>query len=120
MTHSSNLEELNNSSSQTPPTLKRLDEIQASADLATKGPWVTFDEEGEAHNSPPATGAFLINYGADHDQQQRDANFMAKSRHEVPLLLGALKAAMATAAVWDQRYPGIARDVEDTIREALG
>lgn len=120
MTNSSNLEELDNSSSQTPPTLKKLDEIQASADKATKGPWVTFDEEGEAYNSPPATGAFLINYGADHDQQQRDVNFMARSREEVPLLVGALKAALATAALWDQRYPGIARDFEDTIREALG
>lgn len=76
---------------------EELDALQARADAATKGPWVEFHENGEpgeleAFNCAPATGAFLIEYGADRDQQQRDSNFIAHAREDVPKLVAALKA----------------------------
>jgi len=74
---------------------------------ATPGPWVEYHENGtegvrEAFNCPPATGALLIDY-TSHDQRQRDANFIAHARTDMPKLLDAIAAVQALADSWTRR-----------------
>ena len=80
--------------------MSALEDIKARVEAATEGPWVEFHENGtpgvtEAFHCAPATGTFLVNYGADHDQQSRDATFIAHSRTDIPKLLAALEAVEA-------------------------
>ena len=77
--------------------MSTLDDIKKRAEKATEGPWIEFHENGtpgvaEAFTCPPATGPFLIDYGADRDQQKRDADFIAHARTDVPKLVAALDA----------------------------
>lgn len=58
-------------------TPEKLAELRAVAEAATEGPWTTFDSKGEAYSTPPATGAMLVDYGADVDQQMRDVRHIA-------------------------------------------
>jgi len=104
-----------------------LDQIQKRADAATEGPWVEWHENGtpgqlEAYNCPPATGAFLIDY-ADWEQKQKDANFIAHARTDIPALLAMVRERDAKLAAVQQivdtfEHYGIAVGTE-VLRAAL-
>lgn len=68
--------------------------LESLAKAATPGPWTEFDEDGEAYSCPPATGAFLVEYGADAEQKMRDIRFIAAVDPQTVLaLIAALRAA---------------------------
>jgi len=71
-----------------------LDYLESVAKAATPGPWTSFDEDGEAYSCPPATGAFLVEYGADADQKMRDIRYIAAVDPQTVLaLVSAARAA---------------------------
>jgi hypothetical protein len=77
-----------------------LDYLESVAKVATPGPWTEFDEDGEAYSRPPATGAFLVEYGADTEQKMRDIRYIAAVDPQTVLkLIAALRAAPATKQV---------------------
>ena len=67
------------------------DALQRWADAATPGPWESVDEDGEWYFHAPATGAYLVEYGADFEQKMRDIRFIAASRSAVPALLDRVR-----------------------------
>ncbi|MBT2485792.1 MULTISPECIES: hypothetical protein [unclassified Microbacterium] len=60
-----------------PSDALNLDYLERVAKAATPGPWTDFNEDGEAYSRPPATGAFLVEYGADVEQKMRDIRYIA-------------------------------------------
>lgn len=64
-----------------------LDKLEELAKAATPGPWQFFDEEGECYSSAPATGAFLVEYGASVDQKLLDVNYIAAANPAAVLAL---------------------------------
>lgn len=77
-----------------PSDALNLDYLETVAKAATPGPWTEFDEEGEAYSRPPATGAFLVDYGVDEEQKMRDIRFIATADPQTILaLIAALRAA---------------------------
>ncbi len=89
-----------------------LDVLESLAKAATPGPWTEFDDEGEAYSRPPATGAFLVEYGADADQKMRDIRYIAAVDPQTVLaLIAALHAAStAPASVGLPGNPGVTYD----------
>ena len=98
----------------------RVGEIEARLSVATPGPWVEWHENGtpgqlEAYNCPPATGAFLIDYGADWDQKQKDATFIAHTPADVAYLLAELRKAREALT----RVEGFLDNDEDKLYAAI-
>jgi hypothetical protein len=73
------------------PDTKRLAEIQARADKATKGPWavngLTVIASGDGELEHLADYETLGDTEEDFDQMLADADFSASAREDVPWLL---------------------------------
>lgn len=79
-----------------------LNSLERIAQAATPGPWTTFDEDGEAYSSPPATGAFLVEYGADAEQKMRDIRHIAT--FDPPTVLALIARVRHAEAAIDTTY----------------
>lgn len=79
-----------------PSDALNLDYLEAVANAATPGPWTDFDDDGEAYSRPPATGAFLVEYGADAEQKMRDIRYIASVDPQTILALIALVRTAVT------------------------
>ena len=80
--------------------IDRLDEIEARANAATRGPWATVIEDGVTLSlvlTDEDDGLFYGDSGYDAPivtESGRDAEFVAHARTDVPALVAALRAML--------------------------
>lgn len=77
-----------------------LDEIEARADAATPGPWITTHGERSIHRAAYARRDLAAVHTTDetwiaHYVDPADAAFIAAARSDVPRLVAALRAGLA-------------------------
>ena len=77
----------------------RLDQIEARANAATKGPWATYRDgiASPAFVNAPSTAVCEIqsdSFVREPDQGDADGSFIAHARTDVPALVAALRAVM--------------------------
>ena len=99
--------------------IDRLDEIEARANAATEGPWVTggTDLAGEVYfgtyadpDDPTEPGVMLGVTGT-----QEDAALIAHARTDVPALVAALRAVLDLADRWAAQSTDYDEDTEQQI-----
>ena len=81
----------------------RLDEIEARANAATKGPWATYRDgiASPAFVNAPSTAVCEIqsdSFVREPDQGDADGSFIALARTDVPALVAALRAVHQIAS----------------------
>lgn len=78
---------------------ERLDEIEARANAATKGPWTRWKhplgtKTMDFVSAPSLRNDDAIPFGVADDLLGRDAEFIAAARQDVPALVNALRAVI--------------------------
>lgn len=95
---------------------QRLDEMQAKADAATKGPWFVRDFNG-LHINTKADGGHVCQVWGDVKMEIGTGAFIAAARTDVPVLLSALLEAVEALEEIGDSHDAPQNDY--TAREAL-